>query len=86
MLDYGRQPAAAAGWLACANILFSSALGLSLAGHGGTFAHMLLVVGLLAALVAFRQERTAGSRHHAALTALNLLISILVVGFGLVVV
>ena len=86
ILDYGRPAVTATRRLACANILFSSALGLSLTGHGGIFTYMLLIVGLLAALLGLRQGRLAGSEHHMALTALNFLVSLLVISFGLVVV
>ena len=85
ILDYGKRPPKAAAWLAFANISFSMALVLSLIGYGRIFTLLFLIAGLVLVAAAIFRER-AGANHSIALTMVNLLISLLVIVFGIVIV
>jgi hypothetical protein len=84
ILDYGKRPPKAAECLAFANISFSAAMGLSLIGYRRIFTLLFLVVGLILIAAAVFREKT-NAKHSIALTLVNLLISLLVIVFGIVI-
>lgn len=81
MLDYGRQPAETGRWFTSVNVLFSASIFMSLARRWDVLAYLLSVFGLLIlGVLAIKSKRFREARSHFALTALNFLITLLVMG------